>query len=179
VIAGDPLVYGFRNRDVQLSGLEWVGESSPDWMARWGLSVDGSFGLVEGEDRTSGNGLSEIPPWDLRAGLVWESPEEGRRAGVRLEARIVGAQTNPDPLLMPLYRDTDGFELWSLSGQLEIGAGWWVDLTVDNIFDSRTYEYLQAPVANGVFAPSSGTLKQGDSIPGFGRQVILSVRKDF
>ena len=80
---------------------------------------------------------------------------------------------------MPLYRDTDGFDLWRLAGRMDVGRGWAIDLSIENLFDKRYYEYLQAPVATGLLGPSSGTLMKGDSIPGFGRQVILSVRKQF
>ncbi|RKX34074.1 MAG: hypothetical protein DRP71_08330 [Verrucomicrobia bacterium] len=178
-IASGPLVYGFRNRDVNLAGFEMISEVAPTFLARLGLSLDGSFSIVRGENRATSIGIPEIPPWNLGAGLTWESSEEEPRFRLRLETRIVGSQSNPDPATMPLYRDTDGFGLWRLGGRMDAGRGWAFDLSIENLFDKRYYEYLQAPVDPGLLGPSSGTLKRGDSIPGFGRQVIISVRKRF
>lgn len=178
-IASEPLIYGFRNRDVSLVGLEMITEISPGPLARLGLSLDGSFSIVRGENRDTSVGVPEIPPWNLRAGLAWRETGENSRFGLRLDTRFVGSQTNPDPATMPLYRDTDSYNTWRLGGQWTMGHGWSLDLAVDNLFDQRYYEYLQAPVATGLLGPSSGTLKKGDSIPGFGRQVILTLRKTF
>ncbi len=178
-IAFDPLVYGFRNRDVSLVGLELITEISPEPLARLGLSIDGSFSIVRGENRDTSIGIPEIPPWNFRAGLAWQETGENPRFGLRLDTRFVGSQDNPDPATMPLYRDTDSFNTWRLGGQWTMGRGWSLDLAVDNLFDQRFYEYLHAPVATGLLGPSSGTLNKGDSIPGFGRQVMLTLRKLF
>lgn len=178
-IDSDPLVYGFRNRDVDLVGLELITELSPEPLARLGLSVDGSFSVVRGENRDTSIGVPEIPPWDLRVGLAWQETGENSRFGLRLETRFVGSQTNPDPATMPLYRDTDSFNTWRLGGTWLVGGGWSLDLAIENLFDQRYYEYLHAPVATGLLGPSSGTLQKGDSIPGFGRQVMFTVRKTF
>jgi len=178
-IASGPLVYGFRNRDVQLAGVELISEWAPSALAERGFSLDGSLGVVWGENRETSAGIPEIPPWNLRLGMAWESGEEIPRYRLSLGTRIVGSQSNPNPASNPLYRDTEGFMLWRLGGRIRLGSGWTLDLSAENIFDQRYYEYLQAPVAVGAFGPSSGTLENGDSVPGFGRQVILSVRKQF
>ncbi|MEZ5277821.1 MAG: TonB-dependent receptor [Opitutaceae bacterium] len=178
-IASGPLVYGFRNRDVALTGLELISEWTPGWLARWGMGLDGSFAFVRGRDRATSVGLPEIPPWDIRAGFTWKSQNRLPRVLLRMETRIVGARTNPDPEAMPLYRDTEDFDLWNLRSVVEAGRGWQVELSIENLFDRRYHEYLQAPVADGALGPSSGTLNPGDSIPGMGRQFILSVRKVF
>ena len=83
-IASGPLVYGFRNRDVNLAGLELITEMAPDPLARLGLSVDGSFSVVRGENRETSIGIPEIPPWNLRVGLAWQ--ETGDGSAFRAEA---------------------------------------------------------------------------------------------
>jgi iron complex outermembrane receptor protein len=178
-IASGPLAYGFRNRDVQMTGVELISEWAPPALAERGLRLDGSISAVWGENRETSTGIPEMPPWNLRLGLAWENSDENPRYSLSLGTRIVGSRTNPDPATMPLYRNTDSYMLWCLDGRVRIGSGWSLDLSVENMFDQRYFEYLQAPVAEGAFGPSSGTLKNGDSVPGFGRQVILSVRKRF
>ena len=174
-----PLVYGFRNRDVELRGLEMIGEWAPPMLDDRGLRFDGSFSTVWAQNRKTSIGIPEIPPWNLHIGLAWESADEDPRYRFRLGGRLVGSRDNPNPSIVPLYRDTDSFTIWGIEGRVRLPGEWNVELSLDNLFDERYFEYLQAPVATGAFGPSSGTLVNGDAIPGMGRQVIVSIRKRF
>ena len=178
-IAADPTVYGFRNRDVELAGFELTSEWTPAWLERVGMSVDGSLSVVGAENRADSTGLPEIPPWTLRAGLSWMNRREAPSIILRMETKMVGSQTNPNPEALPLYRDTGAFGLWSVGGWLDFGGGWAGEVVIENLFDRRYFDYLQAPVADGVLGPSSGTLGPGDPIPGMGRRVTVAVRKSF
>ncbi len=169
VITPDPLLYSFRNRDARLYG--W------DLQARWipfpgrmeSLSLAASLSSVRGENRPTGRGLPDLPPWEARISLFLRESLSWGEVRFRLEGVAIGEGSNPQPDLEPIYMRTPSYVIGNLHLEFTLGRQWVLYLAADNLFDKLAYRYLQPPVAPGPVAPSGGSLTGGDRIPVPGR----------
>lgn len=170
----DPDIYSFVNADAEFFG----GELDFRWpVLRSGnqeFILYGTYSQIEAQNRDNGLDLAEIPPAEVRTGVYWECNYTSVDTWFGLSARYVDAQTNPNPVEVPIFHDTDDFILWDL----KLGAGrekvWRIEIVFENLFDAFYHHYLQSPVATGPLRPSSGNLNPGDTIPGPGRSVKLN-----
>ncbi len=170
--AGQPL-FGYRNVDALFGGLECSGVLSLGSR----LSIPFSLGWMEAENRESGRGLSEIPPWEARIGFEQELLEGVPSTTWGVEVRHVGARENPAPELNSLYADTEAFTLVDLKADWIPNPSWRVSIRLENLFDELTYDYLTPPTAD--IPPDSGDLVPGDRVPGPGFSASLSVGYSF
>lgn len=179
VVRAEPLVYSYRNTDARFHGLECGVSLLLLEGHGFSLSLPISFSRTIGKDTERGIELGDIPPWEGIAGLEFSFDTRMGRLSVRGDVRFVGPADNPDPDLYPIFKDTSGFTFYSIHillmrlNQVRIG------IQVDNLTDVKAYPYLQPPVAAGLFAPSSGTLSPGDSIPFPGRNVRVYLEFPF
>ena len=162
-------VYGYRATDAVFHG----GELEILWqpvVGAWGRLAAAS---VTGTDRQAHRALPELPPaaLSLAAGRIW--PEARGKPWVELGVRAVAAQRNPAPDEMPVFADTAAFTLLNLRAGLT-WRGLRIALSVENLLDRLTYDYLSPPAAA---MPPSGTLRPGARIPGPGRTVTLTVSR--
>ena len=136
-----------------------------------------TFAVAEGRNRTTGTGLSEIPPWEATAAIRYQQTSRTFRLWVQLGSRLVGAKSNRAPLDNPLFSRTGGFALFHARAGALLGQRVRLEAGVENLFDHLYTEYLTPPVS--AFKPASGNLNPGDRVPGPGRSVWTSVTLEF
>ena len=170
--ANEPM-FGYRNIDATFWGLECSGALA----SGSGLRFPFSLALLDAENRETGKGLPEIPPWEARVGFEHEVFEGTASMTWGIEVRHVGSRKNPAPETNVLYADTDAFTLIDLKADWRPNASWAVSVRVENLFDALYFEYLTPPTA--AIPPNSGDLQPGERVPGPGFSASLSLRYIF
>ncbi len=163
------VVFGYRNIDAELYGGEFGVALKPTRQ----LSLPLTFAVAEGRNRTTGVGLSEIPPWEVTLAARYRSEAKKFPLWAEFGARVVGAKSNPAPLDNPLFATAGGFALWHARAGMPLGRHLRLEGGFENIFNHRYTEYLSPPVAP--FKPASGTLLPGERVPGAARSAWLSL----
>ena len=98
--------------------------------ARW-WTVFGSFAYLEGDNKTTGEPLSSIPPWKVTAGIRYQRSSWWAEADVR----YVGKQDrlpSDDPRF---ETGTEPFTVFDLRGGYDFKFGLGVLVSVENVFD--------------------------------------------
>ncbi|KGE02733.1 Hemin receptor precursor [Pseudohaliea rubra DSM 19751] len=127
------------------------------------LALDATANWTRGEERP-GDGTTapgdRIPPLYGRLALAWDpaGPWRGRAVlQFAAEQDRLGPRDVRDPRIDP--NGTDGWTVWHLQAQREVGKRWTVTVGVDNVFDSRYREHgsgIDAPGRGLVFALEAG-----------------------
>ena len=109
----------------------WGIELDMDYIfARW-WSVFGSFAYLEGDNKTTGEPLSSIPPWKVTAGIRYQRSSWWGEADVR----YVGKQTRL-PTDDPRFETgTDPFTVVNLRGGYDFAFGLGVLVSFGNVLD--------------------------------------------
>lgn len=169
VISPDPLLYSFRNRDARLHGWDLQAKWIPFPETIKSLSLAASLSTVRGENRETGRGLPDLPPWEARISLSFLESLSWGEIRFRVEGLATGEGRNPQPDIEPIYVRTPAWFIGNLHLEVSLGSRWILYVAADNLFDKLAYRYLQPPVAAGPIAPSGGSLAGGDRIPVPGR----------
>lgn len=174
-VSASPLIYSFRNHDATFSGLDlsliWKPFEETQLQE---IRFTAALSVVHGKNEVSGKDVVEIPPWDCSLGVIWDRPVPVGDLSMKVTGHYIGAATNPDSALNPVYKDTASW--FSLQAELSLRReNWLFRLVLDNAFDRLGYAYLQPPVATGPILPAGGDLSPGDRIPLPGRSVSLQI----
>jgi hemoglobin/transferrin/lactoferrin receptor protein len=109
----------------------WGVELDLEWIfARW-WSVFGTFAYLEGDDKTTGEPLSAIPPWKVLGGVRYQRSKWWGEADVR----YVGKQTrlpSDDPRF---ETGTEPFTVFNIRGGYDFAFGLGILVAVENILD--------------------------------------------
>ncbi len=118
----------FRNID---KATIWGVELDLDWIfARW-WTVFGTFAYLEGDNKTTGEPLSSIPPWKVTAGIRYQRTAWWAEA----DLRYVGKQTRL-PADDPRFESgTEPFTVFDLRGGYDFKFGLGILVSLENLFD--------------------------------------------
>jgi len=98
--------------------------------ARW-WTVFGTFAYLEGDNKTTGEPLSSIPPWKVIAGIRYQRTSWWAEAN----ARYVGSQTRL-PADDPRFETgTEAFTVFDIRGGYDFKFGLGILVSLENIFD--------------------------------------------
>lgn len=141
-----------------LTGFEWIGEY--DLAPR--LSPFAKMSYVEGRDQTLGAPLPMIPPLESTVGLRLHDPDQGRRWGIELAARMVHAQHRLGTIRLGgvpevVEEATPGFTVWSLRGYYNFHKNLNVVAGIDNLFDRTYQEHLDLRLLGPDYFPGPPT----------------------
>jgi len=160
-----------------LTGFEWTGEY--DLAPR--LSPFAKMSYVEGRDQGLHAPLPMIPPLESTVGLRLHDPDQGRRWGIELAARMVHSQHRLGTIRLGgapevIEEATPGFTVWGLRGYYNFHKNLNVVAGIDNLFD-RTYQEhldlrLRGPIGYAVDHPTTRVLEPGFT-PYFGVRWIF------
>jgi len=98
--------------------------------AKW-WTVFGTFAYLEGDNKTTGEPLSSIPPWKVIAGIRYQRTSWWAEAN----ARYVGSQTRL-PADDPRFETgTEAFTVFDIRGGYDFNFGLGILVSLENIFD--------------------------------------------
>jgi iron complex outermembrane receptor protein len=160
-------VRGTRNEDAEMWGMEVSGI----WVLHEQVQVSASLDWVRGRSRSENRDLPEIPPLEFKGGLHWRSAQVTAPA-VELGWRVVSKQDKIDP---EFGEDaTPSFALLHLRAGYAPRPGWRVEVGLENLLNREYHEHL----SREALLPT-GDLQAGDEVPGPGRSLQVSLRKDW
>lgn len=178
-------IFSFRNTDAEFHGGETSLVWTPASIPGWSLTAVGAS--VRGKDLTTGIDQAGLPPWNATVATRYQHTRGDRLYSISLEAAYTAAKTNPNPAEATRFRDTADYTLLGLRLGARLNRRLTLELSIENLLDLTYYNYLTAFAATGPSAPpgsppviaAPNTLAPGDSVPGVGRSVNLSVRWRF
>lgn len=137
------LLSRFENIDKAiLQGAEFELQAflSPAW------TVFGTASYTRGTDDTTGEPLWLIPPLKTVVGVRYE----GARWWSELGTRIVARQDRiPPDTVADTYEETPGFTVWDIRAGASLGAGFHIQLAVDNVLDKAYHEPFNNRLESG------------------------------
>jgi len=159
----------FRNRVEGLIALEFLGEDPDTGLLlsrfanidaailqgaelelqtalnrRWSAFTVASY--TRGTDDTTGDPLPLIPPLKVVLGTRFDI---GRAWG-EVATRIVARQERiPPDTVADTYEETPGFTVWDVRGGVELGAGFHLQVAVDNVLDKAYHEPFNRRLESG------------------------------
>jgi hemoglobin/transferrin/lactoferrin receptor protein len=117
-------------RNIEKANI-WGVELDLEWIfARWWTAF-GSFAYLEGDNKTTGEPLSSIPPWKVTAGIRYQRSAWWAEA----DLRHVGKQTRL-PADDPRFESgTEAFTVFDIRGGYDFKFGLGVLVSLENILD--------------------------------------------
>jgi iron complex outermembrane receptor protein len=158
------IVRGYDNIEAQTWGVE------ASFKVRWGehFRFPLSIAYVEGQNRSNGSYLPQIPPLAVRAALRWEDFSSRMPWWVQFGGHFVRKQDLIDPSFPE--NATPRWENLHLRGAVEVFPGLTLEAGVENLLDQEYSRHLTLPAAT-----ATGDLMPGDEIPEPGRYGYVTV----
>ncbi len=126
------------------------------------LSPFAKMSYVEGRDQELHAPLPMIPPLESTVGLRLHDPDQGRRWGIELAARMVHSQHRLGTIRLFGTREvieeaTPGFSVWSLRGYYNFHKNLNIVAGIDNLFDRTYQEHLDLRLRGPSYFPGPPT----------------------
>lgn len=128
----------YRNIDARL----WGAEFSAGLRFGQGWRADMGLGYVRAQNRDDGRPIAQTPPLEASVGIEYRS--DRWRIGARALAAARQRRVDNDPTTGSGLdaRQTPGWTIVNLHGRYDMGAGWFVDAGIDNLFDRFYAQHL-------------------------------------
>ena len=120
----------------------WGGELGAAYQLTANWKVDGSIAYVQGENKTDGTPLAQLPPLEGRLGLTWNSGAWTVGSLLRLVAGQNRYDVNKGNIVGQDLGPTGGFGIFSMNASYKPTKAIRVSAGVDNLFDKTYAEHI-------------------------------------